>query len=140
MKRLSTMCIGLSILVMAGLLAMPVIAQEGGNQGKAMANASASAQAPTGEKPKEDRWEGIVTRTNRDKKILTVRQRTSAAVEKDVMYDDSTKWESQEHHSKKINVIDATQVNDGDRVICLGSYDKQGVLHATLISKRLTPR
>jgi hypothetical protein len=136
MKRLSTMCIGLSILVMAGLLATPVIAQEGGNQGKAMA----SAQAPTGEKPKEDRWEGIVARTNRDKKTLTVRQRTSGAVEKDVMYDDSTKWESKEHHSKKINVIDATQVNDGDRVICLGSYDKQGVLHATLISKRLTPR
>ena len=32
MKRLSTMCIGLSILVMAGLLAMPVIAQENTNQ------------------------------------------------------------------------------------------------------------
>jgi cytochrome c-type biogenesis protein CcmH/NrfG len=135
MKRLSTMCIGLSILVMAGLLATPVIAQEGGNQGKAMA----SAQAPTGEKAK-DRWEGIVERTNRDKKTLTVRQRSvAAAIKKTVMYDDSTKWESQEHKSKKITVIDATQVNDGDRVICLGSYDKQGVLHATLISKRLTP-
>jgi hypothetical protein len=138
MKRLSTMCSGLSILVMAGLLAMPVIAQEGGNQGKAMANASASAQAPTGEKAK-DRWEGVVARTNRDKKTLTVRQRSAEAIEKTVMYDDSTKWESQPHGSKKITVIDPTQVNDGDRVICLGSYDKEGVLHATLISKRLTP-
>jgi hypothetical protein len=136
MKRLTKMCVGLSILVMAGLLAMPVIAQEGGNQGKAMA----SAQAPTGEKPKEDRWEGVVSRTNREKKTLTVRERTASANEKTIMYDDSTKFESKEHHSQKVNVIDATQVNDGDRVICLGSYDKQGVLHATLISKRLTPR
>lgn len=138
MKRLTTMCVGLSILVMAGLLAMPVIAQEASNQGKASATGTASAQAPTSEKAK-DRWEGVVTRANRDKKTLTVRQRSAEAIEKTVMYDDSTKFESQAHHSKKITVIDATQVNDGDRVICLGSYDKQGVLHATLISKRLTP-
>lgn len=138
MKRLTTMCVGLSVLAMAGLLAMPVIAQEGGNQGKASATDTASAQAPTSEKAK-DRWEGVVARINRDKKTLTVRQRSAEAIEKTVMYDDSTKFESQAHHSKKITVIDATQVNDGDRVICLGSYDKQGVLHATLISKRLTP-
>lgn len=138
MKRLTTMCVGLSVLAMAWLLAMPVIAQEGGNQGKASATDTASAQAPTSEKAK-DRWEGVVARINRDKKTLTVRQRSAEAIEKTVMYDDSTKFESQAHHSKKITVIDATQVNDGDRVICLGSYDKEGVLHATLISKRLTP-
>jgi hypothetical protein len=32
MKRLTIMCIGLSILVMTGLLALPVIAQGGGSQ------------------------------------------------------------------------------------------------------------
>jgi hypothetical protein len=59
-------------------------------------------------------------------------------VEKTVEYDSSTKWVSQEHGSTKVNDIDASQVKDGDRVICRGKYDDKGVLHATLISKRLT--
>jgi hypothetical protein len=29
-------------------------------------------------------------------------------------------------------------VKDGDTVICKGTWDKAGVLHATLISKRLS--
>jgi hypothetical protein len=37
-----------------------------------------------------------------------------------------------------VNNIDASQVKDDDRVICLGSFDKDGILHATTISKRLT--
>jgi hypothetical protein len=41
---------------------------------------------------------------------------------------------------QEVNDIDASQVKDGDRVICKGTWDKNGVLHATLISKRLTPR
>ncbi len=41
--------------------------------------------------------------------------------------------------SKKVNDIDASQINDNDRVICMGTWDKDGVMHATLISKRLTP-
>ena len=49
-----------------------------------------------------------------------------------------TKWVSQEHGSKTVNDIDASQVKDNDRVICKGTYDKDGVLHATLISKRLS--
>jgi hypothetical protein len=44
----------------------------------------------------------------------------------------------QEHGSKTVNDIDASQVKDNDRVICKGTYDKDGVLHATLISKRLS--
>ena len=55
-----------------------------------------------------------------------------------VQYDSSTKWVSQEHGSKKVNDIDASQVKDGDRVICTGTWEKKGVLHATLISKRLS--
>jgi hypothetical protein len=49
-----------------------------------------------------------------------------------------SRWDSQEHGSKKVNNIDASEVKDGDRVICKGTFDKDGVLHATLISKRLT--
>lgn len=120
----------LALSFMAALafsLSIPVWAQD-----------SADAKAGAMGKPaKETRWEGIIIRSDKDKMTLTVRQRGSSQ-ERTVQYDSSTKWQSQEHHSKKINMIDASQVNDNDRVICLGSWDKKGVLHATLISKRLT--
>jgi hypothetical protein len=86
---------------------------------------------------KQSRWEGIVARSNKDKSELTVRS-LGSNVEKVVQYDSSTKWTSQEHHSKKVNNIDASQVNDNDRVIVLGTWDKD-VLRASMISKRLTP-
>jgi len=86
---------------------------------------------------KKARWEGVVVRSDKDKSFLTVRQRGSN-VEKNVVYDGSTEWASQEHGSKKVNKIDASEVKDNDRVICLGTWDKDGVLHATMISKRLT--
>jgi hypothetical protein len=84
---------------------------------------------------KQDRWEGSVVRTSPDKSTLTVR---NANVEKTVAYDSSTQWVSQYHGSKTVNDIDASQVKDGDRVICKGTWDKDGVLHAMLISKRLS--
>jgi hypothetical protein len=87
---------------------------------------------------KPARWEGIVTRVSTDKSTLTVRE-VGSGHEKTVQYDSSTKWVSQEHGSKKVNDIDSSQVKDGDRVITEGSWDKDGVLHATLISKRLSP-
>jgi hypothetical protein len=86
---------------------------------------------------KHSRCEGIVARVNKDKSTVTVRER-GTNIEKTVQYDSSTKWTSQEHNSKTVNVIDASQVSDNDRVICVGTYDKEGVLHATLISKRLS--
>ena len=95
------------------------------------------ASAHKNKAAKEARWEGTVARSNKDKSTLTVRS-AATNVEKTVQYDSSTRWASQEHHSKTINKIDASQVDDNDRVICLGSWDKDGVLHATLISKRLT--
>ena len=89
------------------------------------------------ERAKQDRWEGVVIRSSSDKSTLTVRN-VGSSVEKTVAYDSSTRWVSQEHGSKKVNDIDASQVKDNDRVICEGTWDKDGVLHATLISKRLT--
>jgi hypothetical protein len=88
-------------------------------------------------KGKEARWEGMVARTNADKSTITVRK-VGSSVEKTVAFDSSTQWVSQEHGSKKVTPIDAGQVKDNDRVICKGTWDKDGVLHATLISKRLT--
>jgi hypothetical protein len=85
---------------------------------------------------KEARWEGNVIRSDPDKSTLTVRK-VGSSVERIVHYDSSTRWVSQEHGSKKVNNIDASQVKDGDRVIVKGNWDKNE-LHATLISKRLS--
>ena len=85
------------------------------------------------------RWEGIVSRSNRQKSTLTVRARGSASFdEKVIHYDSSTRFTSQEHGGKKINDIDANQVRDGDRVICLGFYNEKGEFQAASISKRLS--
>ena len=111
-----------SVLVLG--LSTPLFAQEG-------------SKPAEGKAAKQGRVEGIVTRSSTDKSTLTVRNRDTN-VEKTVLYDSSTKWTSQEHHSKTVNNIDASQVKDNDRVICLGTWDKDGVLHASSISKRLT--
>ena len=85
------------------------------------------------------RWEGIVARSNKQKSTLTVRARSSTSFdEKVVHYDSSTRFTSQEHGAKKINDIDANQVKDGDRVICLGFYNEKGEFQAASISKRLS--
>jgi hypothetical protein len=83
------------------------------------------------------RWEGVVSRSNKKKSMLAVRAKASND-EKVVYYDDSTRFTSQEHGSKKVNDIDASQINDGDRVICLGYYNDKGEFRAALISKRLS--
>jgi len=91
-------------------------------------------------KPKQDRWEGTVIRHSKENSTLTVQKAGSAGApeEKTVQYDGSTRWVSQYHGDNKATTIDPSQVKDGDRVICTGTWDKPGVLHATLISKRLS--
>ncbi len=88
-------------------------------------------------KPKEARWEGKIIRSSNQESTLTVRK-AGSSLEKTVAYDSSTKWVSQYHAAKKVNDIDRSQVKDEDYVICKGTLDKSGVLHATLISKRLS--
>jgi hypothetical protein len=127
MSKLVTVLFVASVL--AFLPSTPVSAQDKQKDAKAAATEEKTT--------KQGRWEGIVTRSSKDKSTLTVRQR-STDIEKTVQYDSSTRWTSQEHGSKKVNTIDASQVQDNDRVICMGTWDKNGVLHASLISKRLT--
>jgi hypothetical protein len=98
-----------------------------------LASAVFAQEAPA--KAKEARWEGRILRS--DKSTLTVRKAGSSA-ERIVQYDSSTKWVSQYHGDKKVNDIDPSQVKDQDYVICTGTLDNNGVLHATLISKRLS--
>ena len=95
----------------------------------------AQEAAPT--KAKEDSWEGRILRSSKDDSSLTV-QKEGGSVERTVVYDSSTKWVSQYHADKKVNDIDPSQVKDGDYVICTGTFGKDGKLHATTISKRLS--
>ena len=105
-----------------------------------LSTAAFSQAAPAPEKmdkkAKQARWEGVVIRSDADKSTLTVRK-VGSNDERTIHYDSSTRWVSQEHGSKKVNEIDATQVKDGDRVIATGIWDK-AVLNVTLISKRLS--
>jgi len=83
------------------------------------------------------RWEGIVARSNKQKSTLTVRARGSTSFdEKVIHYDSSTKFTSQGHGDKEMKEIDASQIRDGDRIICLGSYNEKGDFVAAFISKR----
>jgi len=93
------------------------------------------AQAPA--KAKESTWEGRVERSSKEQSSLTIRK-SGGNTEMTCVYDASTKWVSQYHADKKVNDIDASQVKDGDYVICKGTADKGGVIHAMLISKRLS--
>jgi len=86
---------------------------------------------------KQGRVEGRIIRSDKDKMNLTVR-RLDSPNETIVNYDASTKFVSQYHGEKKVNPIEAGEVKDGDRVICLGTYDDKGAFHAATISKRLS--
>jgi len=88
-------------------------------------------------KTKEARWEGRVERSDKDKGTLTVRK-SGGSAERTCAFDSSTKFVSQYHADKKVNDIDASQIKDGDYVICKGTMSKDGVLHATMVSKRLS--
>jgi hypothetical protein len=92
------------------------------------------AQEPAA-KSTETRFEGRVQRSSTEQSSLTIRQ-VGGNAEKTCVYDSSTKWVSQYHGDKKVNEIDASQVKDGDYVICKGGADGS-VIHASLISKRL---
>ncbi len=86
---------------------------------------------------KQDRWEGMVTMISKDKSTMTVRHVGSNNT-RTIAFDSATKFTSQEHGSKKVNHIAAADIKEGDRVICVGTWGKDNVLKATLISKRLT--
>jgi biopolymer transport protein ExbD len=117
----------LLVLLFASVVAIP------------LATAALAQEAPA--PAKQDRWEGTIIRSDKDKSTLTVRKVGSmgASDERIIQYDSSTRWVSQYHGDTKVNDIDPSQVKDGDRVICTGTWAKSGgVLHATLISKRLS--
>ena len=95
--------------------------------------AQESAKKPA----KEARWEGNVLRISSDKSSLDVRQ-PGGNIDKTIYFDSATEWNSQYHGDKTVTKIDASQVKEGDRVICVGTYNEKNEFHATTISKRLS--
>jgi hypothetical protein len=95
--------------------------------------AQESAKKPV----KEARWEGMVVRVSSDNSTLDVRE-VNGQIEKTIHYDSATVWNSKFHGDKKVNKIDVSQVKQGDRVICVGTYDEKNEFHASTISKRLS--
>lgn len=95
-----------------------------------VAGLATAAQKKAGPK----RWEGTIVRSDKDQMTVTVR-RGGTNIEKVVHYTADTKWT---HQVKgKVEPIEMSEVKDGDRVICLGSYDDKGEFHADRIDKRL---
>ena len=76
---------------------------------------------------KTARWHGMIIRSNKDDSTFTVRRQN---IEKTVQYDSSTKWT---HLNKPAEM---SEFKDGTDVICLGTYDEKGVLHASRIDLR----
>jgi hypothetical protein len=101
-----------------------------------LAGAAFAQEAPA-KKAKVGRWEGRVVRINKADSSLTVRK-AGSTLEKTIISDASTKWVSQFHADKKVNDITPGDVKEEDYVICTGTWENAGALHATLISKRLS--
>lgn len=96
----------------------------------------APMRAQESQPAKEVRWEGTVIRIDSDKSTMDVRQ-VSGGIEKRIHYDSATKFNSQYHGDKTVNTISASDVKEGDRVICVGT-SSDNEFHATTISKRLS--
>jgi hypothetical protein len=128
------MSLSFTFIVICSTLAFAQEKQEGTAQNPAPTKTDTGSKKDAA---KEARWEGVVSRTDKDKSTLVVRK-VGSSLEKTISYDGSTRWVSQEHGSKKVNDIDATEVKDGDRVIVKGTDEGPARIHAKLISKRLT--
>ena len=97
----------------------------------------AQESGTTKKSAKEARWEGNIIRISSGKSSMDVRQ-VSGTLQKTIYFDSATEWNSQHHGDKTVNKITASDVKEGDRVICLGKYNDKNEFIATSISKRLS--
>jgi hypothetical protein len=97
------------------------------------AQESAAATKPA----KEVRWEGNVIRISTENSTMDVRE-VGGTAEKKIHFDSATSWNSQYHGDKTVNKITASDIKEGDRVICVGKYNDKKEFVATTISKRLS--
>src|SRR5437016_14528926 len=68
---------------------------------------------------KQGRWEGNVIRSDPNKSTLTVRQAGSTD-ERTIHYHGASRWLSEEHGTKELNGIDASEVKRGDALVARG--------------------
>jgi hypothetical protein len=97
----------------------------------------AQESAKTKKPAKEVRWEGSVIRISTENSTMDVRV-VGGTMEKEIHFDSATVWNSQYHGDKTVNQITASDVKEGDRVICVGKYNDKNEFVATTISKRLS--
>jgi hypothetical protein len=96
-----------------------------------------SASSRAQESAPAARWEGNVIRMSADS--IDVREVSGKAqTVKTIHFDAKTSWVSQAHGDKTVNKITAADVKEGDRVICVGTYNDKKEFVATSISKRLS--
>ena len=95
----------------------------------------AQESATTKKSAKEVRWEGNVIRINQNS--IDVRE-AGGTLQRAIYFDSATVWNSQYHGDKTVNKITASDVKEGDRVICLGKNNDKNEFIATTISKRLS--
>lgn len=79
---------------------------------------------------KEARWHGVIVRINESMSTMEVRK---GRITRTVYYDDSTKWTEMNKPSQM------SAFKEGANVICLGTFDEKGNIHATRIDLR-TPK
>ncbi len=103
-----------AICAAAGLTTQVAIAQE---QKPAQATASA----------KQARWHGQIVNINEKTSTLDVRRQKTTRT---VYYDSSTKW------TEGTKTTEMKEFKIGSDVICLGTFDEKGNIHATRIDLR----
>jgi Ni/Co efflux regulator RcnB len=103
-----------AIFAAAGLMTQAAMAQE-----QKPAQAAAAA--------KEARWHGVIVNINEKMSTLDVRRQKTTRT---VYYDDSTKW------TQGTKTTEMKEFKIGSDVICLGTFDEKGNIHATRIDLR----
>ena len=103
-----------ALFAAAGLMAQAAMAQE-----EKPAQAAAAA--------KQARWHGAIVNMNEKTSSLDVRRQS---ITRTVYYDSSTKW------TEGTKTIDMKEFKVGSDVICLGTFDKKGNIHAARIDLR----
>jgi Ni/Co efflux regulator RcnB len=103
-----------AILAAAGLMAQAAMAQEQ----KPAKEAAAAKQA---------RWHGTIVNINEKTSSLDVRRQS---ITRTVYYDSSTQW------TKGTKTTEMKEFKIGSDVICLGTFDEKGNIHATRIDLR----
>jgi len=106
-----------AVFAAAGLITQVAMAQE--------ANPPKAASAA-----KEQRWHGVIVKIDEKTSCLEVRRER---IVKKVYYDSSTKWTEVNKPSQM------SAFKEGSEVICLGTLDEHGNIHATRIDLR-SPR